>query len=169
GTIIRTFGQITLEPNFGLRRTFLWRFIIADVTQPLIGADFLSFYHLLPDLQKGRLIDGKTGLYTQKLKSVVKKGNISSIKILPKQAKYHNLLSEFPDITKLGGVRKEARHSTVHYIKTTAGPPEGCRPRRLAPDKLKAAKAEFDLLLNEGIIQPSKSPWASPLHMAPKK
>lgn len=50
GTTIRTYGQITLEPNFGLRRTFLWRFIIADVRQPLIGADFLFFYYLLPDL-----------------------------------------------------------------------------------------------------------------------
>lgn len=31
------------------------------------------------------------------------------------------------------------------------------------------AKAEFDILLQEGIIRPSKSSWASPLHMIPKK
>lgn len=57
----------------------------------------------------------------------------------------------------------------MHYIKTTPGQPEAYRPRRLAPDKLKAAKEEFDLLLQEGIIQPSKSPWSTPLHMIPKK
>lgn len=56
-----------------------------------------------------------------------------------------------------------------HYIETTSGPPEACRPRRLAPDKLKAAKLEFDLLRQEGIIQPSQSPWTAPLHMVPKK
>lgn len=33
-----------------------------------------------------------------------------------------------------------------------------------------AAKTEFDLLLQEGIIKrPSKSAWSSPLHMVPKK
>jgi len=58
-------------------------------------------------------------------------------------------------------MRKEVQHTTVHFIKTTEDPPEGCRPRRLAPDELKAAKAEFDLLLKEGIIQPSNSPWTS--------
>ena len=40
--------------------------------------------------------------------------------------------------------------------------------RRLAPDKLKIAKAEFNHLLDMGIVRPSDSPWASPLHIAPK-
>lgn len=41
-------------------------------------------------------------------------------------------------------------YSMVCYIKTT---PEACRPRKLAPDKLKVIKTEFNLLLQEGIIQ----------------
>jgi hypothetical protein len=35
-----------------LRRDFTWRFIIADVTQPIIGADFLSHYGLFVNLRK---------------------------------------------------------------------------------------------------------------------
>lgn len=42
------------------------------------------------------------------------------------------------------------------------------RARRLAGDKYKAAKSEFDRLLDEGIISPSDSNYASPLHMVKK-
>ncbi|KAG6458433.1 hypothetical protein O3G_MSEX010849 [Manduca sexta] len=61
------------------------------------------------------------------------------------------------------------KHNTVHHIRTTPGPPVSCTPRRLAPEKLKVARQEFELMLNNGIARPSDSPWASPLHLAPKK
>jgi hypothetical protein len=35
--------------------------------------------------------------------------------------------------------------------------------------KLEAARKEFEAMEREGIIQRSTSPWASPLHMVPKK
>ena len=59
------------------------------------------------------------------------------------------------------------KHTVVHHIETT-GPPVSARPRRLAPDRLKAAKHEFEHMLQLGIIRPS-SAWSSPLHMVPKK
>ncbi|XP_039970042.1 uncharacterized protein LOC120781945 [Bactrocera tryoni] len=42
------------------------------------------------------------------------------------------------------------------------------RPRRLSPEKLTAARAEFDYLLKLGICRPSSSNWSSPLHMVRK-
>ena len=56
----------------------------------------------------------------------------------------------------------------LHYIMTT-GPPVAERPRRLSPEKLKAAKAEFKALVAAGICRPSSSPWASPIHLVRKK
>ncbi|KYN21945.1 hypothetical protein ALC57_05683, partial [Trachymyrmex cornetzi] len=50
GSVITTYGYITLQPDFGLRRDFPWRFIIAVVTQPIVGSDFLAKYHLLSDV-----------------------------------------------------------------------------------------------------------------------
>jgi hypothetical protein len=44
GSTIHTYGWLPLSLNLGLRRDFTWRFVIADVTSPLIGADFLTHY-----------------------------------------------------------------------------------------------------------------------------
>jgi len=65
GTTIYTYGTESLTLNFGLRRVFVWRFVVADVSKPIIGADFLSFYGLLVDLRNGRLVDGTTSLTVQ--------------------------------------------------------------------------------------------------------
>ena len=60
------------------------------------------------------------------------------------------------------------RHGVTHRIITT-GRPVSAKPRRLAPEKLKSAKAEFTKLIDMGIIRPSSSTWASPLHMVKKE
>ena len=55
------------------------------------------------------------------------------------------------------------RHQT--NFKTT-GPPIHACTRRLSPESLSVACFEFD---HVGIIHPSSSSWASPLHSVPKK
>jgi len=59
------------------------------------------------------------------------------------------------------------KHGVAHHI-VTEGRPVFAQPRRLSPEKLGAAKAEFNKLLEMGIVRPSSSTWASPLHMVPK-
>ena len=41
-TKIKTYGTKLLKLDLNLRRIFPWRFIIADVSQPIIGVDFLK-------------------------------------------------------------------------------------------------------------------------------
>jgi hypothetical protein len=49
GTTIPTYGWLPLSFNLGLRRDFIWRFVAADVTHPLIGVDFpLAYSSSLP-------------------------------------------------------------------------------------------------------------------------
>ncbi|XP_025421207.1 uncharacterized protein LOC112691264 [Sipha flava] len=95
--------------------------------------------------------------------------SIPSIKIVVGETKYDCLLRKFLEITRPYGAPKDIRHSTKHYIQTIPGPPVACKPRRLAPDKLKAAKKEFEAMIQLGNIRPSQGPWASPLHLVSKK
>jgi hypothetical protein len=60
GTTIPTYGWLLLSLNLGLRRDFTWLFVVADVTQPLIGVEFLSHFGLLVDCRHKRLLDGVT-------------------------------------------------------------------------------------------------------------
>ncbi|GFV00834.1 hypothetical protein TNCV_1386491 [Trichonephila clavipes] len=53
-TKIPAYGMVRKELNLGLRRLFIWTFIIADVSSPIIGADFLKHFNLLIDLEKKR-------------------------------------------------------------------------------------------------------------------
>jgi hypothetical protein len=46
--------------DLGLGRTYPFDFIVAAVPTPILGADFLRQYGLLPDLQGNQLIDCKT-------------------------------------------------------------------------------------------------------------
>ena len=81
---------------------------------------------------------------------------------------YLTLLSEFLTLTQISLPDIPIRHDVTHHIQTV-GPPVSAHPIRLAPDRLHVAKQEFEHMLNLGIIRPSSSPWASPLHMVPKK
>jgi hypothetical protein len=56
-----------------------------------------------------------------------------------------------------------------HHIHTGIHPPVFSKSHCLDSEKLQIAKAEFKRLESTGIVRRSKSPWASPLHMVPKK
>lgn len=168
GTIISTFGSIQLRLDLGLHRSFTWRFTVAEVSKPIIGVDFLSFYNLLVDCRKHRLIDGlsASSLYTLRRKTTE---GITSIKAVSGESVYHQILREYPEITRPAGTHKAPKHQTVHHIRTKPGPPVTGRPRRLPPDRLKIAQREFEDMLRAGTARRSESPWSSPLHLARKK
>ncbi|CAB4011902.1 gag-pol poly, partial [Paramuricea clavata] len=77
------------------------------------------------------------------------------------------LLGEYPHIIRPTTKKTAVKHNIAHHI-VTRGPPCSSRPRRLPPERLKIAKNEFQHMLDKGIIRPSSSYWASPLHMVPK-
>ncbi|PNF26385.1 hypothetical protein B7P43_G17346 [Cryptotermes secundus] len=57
GTTIHTYGWLPLSLNLGLRREFTWRFVVADVSHPIIGVDFLSHFGPLVDCRNNPILD----------------------------------------------------------------------------------------------------------------
>ena len=132
---------------------------------PIVGSDFLAHFKLLPDCHDKALIDSVTGLEVHCQPTKVFQESVRAVSA----TEDCSILSEFPELTRPSGISREPKHSTCHHIRTTPGPPESCRPRRLLADRLRIAKAEFEAMVKDGTARRSESPWASPLHMVPKK
>ncbi|GFX19320.1 retrovirus-related Pol polyprotein from transposon 17.6 [Trichonephila clavipes] len=76
------------------------------------------------------------------------------------------------EVADLRRSRSQFRHNNNVRRKRSnsrSSPPVAAKPRRLAPDRLKIAKAEFQHMIKLNHIRPSKSAYASPLYMVPKK
>ena len=121
------------------------------------------------DLQKGRLVDTNTHLQIQGIMAKASSLTPTFFPLADTSNPYNKLLSEFPELTTTHNYNDcPVRHDVRHKIITT-GQPVSSKARRLAPEKLKIAKDEFQHMLELGIIRPSSSNWSSPLHMVPKK
>ena len=166
-TSITTYGRRSLTLDLGLRRVFHWVFIIAQVKTPILGADFLRHYGLLVDMGKRCLTDS---LISLKVNGITSTQPSLQPTLLPNQPQntYQALLQEFPSVIQPYNYNTPIKHTVTHHI-STQGPPVHCSPRRLSPDHMRIAHQKFDHMLQLGIIRPSSSSWASPLHMVPKK
>ena len=156
--------EICIEDRF-----FPFTFIIADVQQPIIGADFLSHYYLAPNLRDKTLIDLNNGsrisvhFNESKHTERINKIDLPDQKTNP----FYQLIDSYPELSTPSFEPKDVSHGVKHYI------PTNCRPiqskvRPLNPEKLAIAKEEFEKLVNLGICYRGKSEWASPLMVAPK-
>ena len=165
-TTINTYGNSKRVVDVGLKREYPWTFIVADVQQPIIGADFLIHYNLLVDLRSRCLRDMRTGLAIPASLSSIRPLSLNRVDTVHNE--YTKLLGQFPELTHPTTKGENVKHGLTHKI-VTKGHPVFARPRRLAPDKLVTAKREFDDMIKLGVIEPSDSEWSSALHMVPKK
>ena len=167
GTTINCYGNITKTLTIG-KRSFTYDFTIADVRQPILGADFLAEYYLAPNHRDGSLLDLHSPTLDT-LPATLAYGETSNpINYVDEQDNpYYRLLDTFPQILTPAFTTTEPKHGVRHHIPTT-GHPVQSRARRLAPDKLAVAKAEIDKLVKLGVAKRGKSEYASPLMVAPK-
>ena len=165
-TTINTYGNSKRVVDVGLKRENPWTYIVANVKQPIIGADFLIHYNLLVDLRSRCLRDMRTGLAIPASLSSISPLSLNRVDTV--QNEYTKLLGLFPELTRPMTKGETVKHCITHKI-VTKGHPVFARPQRLAPDKLVTAKREFDEMIKLGVIEPSDSEWSSALHMAPKK
>ena len=165
GTSIPTFGSKLLNLDIGLRRNFVHSFILASVKRPILGADFLAKFNLLVDTKNKRLIDPLTKLHTY---ATAIRSDDPTPKHFQVTSEYNDIIQKFPSLTEEPNYFAPIKHTIVHHIITKGQLPVS-RPRRLDASRHKAAKTEFEHMMQLGICQPSSSSTCSPLHMVKKK
>ncbi|KAL7306193.1 hypothetical protein TKK_0001636 [Trichogramma kaykai] len=166
---INVFGMRELNIEFIKGKPIKWKFVVADVPHPLVGGDILSFFHLLPDLTCKRLVHASGEVFGE---GFVSRVNSADLTICSTSVSYNtqfsHIFTKYPDVMGLTPSKPLANSDVFHYIET-GGKPLAQKARRLPPHKLSAAREEFSRLEKAGQIKPSKSPWASPIHMVSKK
>ncbi|BHF66584.1 hypothetical protein SprV_0200960600 [Sparganum proliferum] len=83
---IPTVDSLSLTLNIGLRRSFTWIFVIADVPHAILGSDFLDEFDLLADCRRACLLDRTTGLSVRGLTPFTAPTNLSVLESRPRRA-----------------------------------------------------------------------------------
>ncbi|XP_014218094.1 uncharacterized protein LOC111643854 [Copidosoma floridanum] len=130
---IKTYGTHDMALNLGLRRVFIWPFIIVEMSTPIIGADLLSDTGLLVDIRNKKLIDSVTKLCAAGTLSLAKLYSISAVLSLstpgPFSQAYDTLLRTFMDIAAPDSTTASLRDLPIKHSIVTTGPPVFKRPR----------------------------------------
>jgi hypothetical protein len=191
GQNIGCWGERRLELSFHGRR-FSWIFLLANVKFPIIVVDFLRHFKLSVNPAAACLVDtaSSQSFATVSAVAAVPSPPAASLNARPATCTADAVpkppataavpehpplspewlaafLEEFKDVVNPSKVLPPVNSDVEHHIQTT-GPPIASKFRRLDPDKLAAAKAEFLQLERDEIVQRSNSPWSSPLHMVRK-
>ena len=186
GSSIDTFGTCALHLNFGpFRPSHV--FTLAEVSKPILGTDFFIKHRLIIDLSQCAVFRRRPRLHLRARRALLP-ASVCGLKLPqrppppsqpsaprptftgPSSASWRACLEAFPDVldaTAAYDSSKPPRHG-IHHVVPTRGPPVFARPRRLFGEKLSVARAEFQKMMDLGIIRPSNSPWSSPLHVVPK-
>ncbi|GBL83456.1 hypothetical protein AVEN_48335-1 [Araneus ventricosus] len=127
----------------------------------------MKHFNLLVDVKIGCLIDGITKLTTQG-KYTNTDSPTSGISILLGDSEFYGISSQFPELTNPSQPTKNNKPTKIHHFIETTGQLVFSRPRRLSFELLKIPRQEFEFLMSQGIVRPSRSSWASPLHMVRK-
>ncbi|GFT08136.1 transposon Ty3-I Gag-Pol polyprotein [Trichonephila clavipes] len=135
---------------------------LADVSDPIIGADFLERFELLIDVRNRRLLDGLTSLF---VRGTVKQAQSLGLTLVENNSPYNSILSKYTKWFSTN-LQPSTNESSVFHCIETKGPPVHARTRRLNPERLAYLKREFGDLMRQGIIRPSKSSYASLLRKA---
>ncbi len=164
-TTIPTWGTRRLQLHFGDQH-YSFDFVLAQVSYPILGADFLAHHKLLVDSHNKQVLSAHTltplpSSTTHTFPSPL----IAHLQSVPSAVR--DLVASFPTVFSNNLATQHPQHGVQHHI-TTTGPPVFAHARHLPPDRLAQAKAEFAKMEAAGVVRRSNSPWSSPLHMVAK-
>lgn len=101
GTYINCYGDQPVSLSFSPRHKYNWNFLIADVEEPIIGADFLKANNLLVDVGKKQLI-------------IRDRSRINGISNVSHPEPYQSLIQRFPNLTTIN-LQSTNTTNTTHF------------------------------------------------------
>ena len=165
GTPISSFGHrdiILMVGNTVLR----WPFLLARVTRPILGVDFLCHSGLLVDIRNRQLVKADSWDVAPLQPTT---GESRTVLEVSQQAPEYEawIRARYPEPLIPTFSASTVKHGVKLHI-PTHGRPVFAQARRLSPDKLAVAKEAFNQMEDSGIVRRSESAWSSPLHLVPK-
>jgi hypothetical protein len=161
-------------------KLFTVKFLQAGVAGPILGMGFLRKFRITVAPETSQVLFTCTATALAAAKSFlpyfspIAEPSVSAPPAtqpipdsVPEDVKL--LLQKFTSILHTGDVMPIPTHGVEHHIHTGSHPPVFAKYRRLDSEKHEIAKAEFKRLESTSTVRRSKSPWASHLHMVPKK
>ena len=146
GTPIKTFGTRPIPLTVG-HFSGSWPFILARVTRPILGADFLRSSGFLVDVRRKRLVQAKSW-DTAELRPATGARQIFHLQ-RPEGEIHEWIRTSYPEILVPKYSEPTAKHGVVLQIPTT-GRPVFTKARCLPPDKLAAAKEALTICPRQG-------------------
>ena len=150
-------------------REFNFTFIIADVRQSILGADFLDRFYLAPNHRDQCLIDlNDYSIIDVGEKCDTQPNRVTNINFVDQKSNpFYQLLDSYSSLSTPCFTPKDVSHGVKHHIPTNCHPIQS-KARKLNPEKLEIAKREFQKLVDLGVCYRGKSEWSSPLMVAQK-
>ena len=163
---ITTYGKRTQMITIGDVK-FEWTFITADVQNVIIGIDLLRAFGIIIDPKNDRLVFEQEIIQCHQLDK-----NSYSLHVISGDLDNQNpavrLLKEYPDL--MDTVAKgPPKHNVKHRINTGPTRPIQAPMYRYNVNIENQIKQQIQSLVEQGILQPSSSPWASPMAIVIKK
>ena len=167
GSKIAVYGERKINLNFGTGKEYPHTFLIADVSQEILGIDFLSAYEFLIDTGRNVLIDKQTSKEIP-----VSEGNadhcFNNI-FHTNMEKYLAILNKYPSLTAVNEKRKPPKHKFQLTLPTGNAPPVFEKARRMSVELMSKVEPYLKDLERQGIIERADSAYSSPMHTVLKK
>ena len=137
--------------------------------EPVYSREYLNSLRVGRDLTKPLKIDNGV-TFEQRIQFLDKNLNLDSGDLTQAQKEdLRSILYEYADIISTGDTDIGRTHLAEHVINTGSAKPIFQKPYRVEFKNREVIEREIEKMLSIDLIEPCKSPWASPVVLIPKK
>ena len=125
GTSITSFGNRLMTLRFGVK-SFRWNFVVAEVTQPILGADFLCAHSLMVDVKGRRLFNIED---FESFRVTPDSSSAPGVSVVTATSgRFENVLASRHKLTMPTFTNPMLPHGVQHFVETTVAPVHEAAP-----------------------------------------